>query len=89
MPGSMPLIDDERLLATRAVEGDDSAFETLVDRYLDRTFNVALRMESTGVVGRVQVSEAVVAAAGDSDDFESRGKVAVKGKGEMEVFLLA
>ncbi len=53
------------------------------------TVNVASRMESTGVVGRVQVSEAVVAAAGDGDDFEARGKVAVKGKGEMEVFLLA
>ena len=53
------------------------------------TVNVASRMESTGVVGRVQVSEAIVAAAGDGHDFESRGMVAVKGKGEMEVYLLA
>ena len=44
--------------------------------------------ESTGVPGKIQVTEAVVQAAKGSFIFESRGKVEVKGKGELETFFL-
>jgi class 3 adenylate cyclase len=53
------------------------------------TVNVASRMESMGVSGRVQVTEAVVQAAGPAFAFEDRGLLEVKGKGEMRAFLLA
>ena len=55
VPGSSPLIDDERQLATRASRGDEGAFELLVDRYLERTLRVALRM-----VGNREDAEDVV-----------------------------
>ena len=51
------------------------------------TVNIASRMESTGVAGRIQVTTQVAAAAQDFK-FESRGLIPIKGKGEMEVFLL-
>ena len=52
------------------------------------TVNVASRMESTGMPGRVQVTEAVAVAAADVFDFEDRGLVEVKGKGEMRTFFV-
>jgi len=52
------------------------------------TVNVASRMESSGVPGRVQVSEATVAKLGAHFVLEERGPVAVKGKGEMRAWLL-
>ena len=52
------------------------------------TVNLASRMESTGVPGKIQVTKAVVDLAGDSFEFWSRGRVQVKGKGEMEAFVL-
>ncbi len=52
------------------------------------TVNVASRMESTGVAGRVQVTEAVVAAVGDRYRFSPRDGVVVKGKGAMRTFLV-
>lgn len=53
------------------------------------TVNIASRMESNGIPGRVQVSQEVVEAVGDAFKFESRGPIQVKGKGELEAFLLA
>lgn len=53
------------------------------------TVNTASRMESHGVSGRVQVSRAVADAAPARFAFEPRGPVEVKGKGALEVFLLA
>ena len=54
------------------------------------TVNTASRMESSGEVGQVNVSEAtyelVKSRAGLS--FTSRGKVQAKGKGEMEMFFV-
>lgn len=53
--------------------------------------NLASRMDSTGVPGRIQVSKAVVdslASWNDDFRFESRGRIHVKGKGEMETFLM-
>ncbi len=53
------------------------------------TVNTASRMESTGVPGRVQVSDATAKAIGDALPLEDRGVIQVKGKGEMRTWLLA
>ncbi|MEC9073200.1 MAG: adenylate/guanylate cyclase domain-containing protein, partial [Myxococcota bacterium] len=52
------------------------------------TVNVASRMESSGISGRVQVSESVATRTGTGFVFEERGMVSIKGKGEMRTFLL-
>ena len=52
------------------------------------TVNMASRMESTGIPGRIQVSEAVTKAAAGHFEFEDRGLVEIKGKGEMHTFLV-
>lgn len=49
--------------------------------------NVASRMDSTGVAGRIQIGEDCLEYLKDKYEFESRGKVYVKGKDHMEVFL--
>jgi class 3 adenylate cyclase len=51
--------------------------------------NVASRMESQGVAGRIQVSEAVEAALREEFVFEERGTTEFKGLGEMRTFFLA
>jgi class 3 adenylate cyclase len=53
------------------------------------TVNVASRMESTGIPGRVQVTEAVARVAAEHFEFEDRGLVSVKGKGKMRTFLVS
>ncbi|WP_017303473.1 adenylate/guanylate cyclase domain-containing protein [Spirulina subsalsa] len=50
--------------------------------------NVASRMESHGVVGKIQVTEATYQRLQGLYNFERRGKVEVKGKGEMETYFL-
>ncbi|XP_053682763.1 adenylate cyclase type 9 isoform X1 [Sabethes cyaneus] len=50
--------------------------------------NVASRMDSTGVPGRIQVGSACVPVLSERYNFEPRGKVYVKGKDHMEVYLL-
>jgi class 3 adenylate cyclase len=52
------------------------------------TVNLASRMESTGIPGQVQVTRAVYERLKDKYEFESRGMVQVKGKGEIETWLL-
>jgi len=52
------------------------------------TVNMASRMESTGLPGRVQVTPAVVRGADARFQFEDRGLIQIKGKGEMQTFLL-
>ena len=52
------------------------------------TVNVASRMESTGVTGRIQVSGAVEERLRGRYRLESRGQVDIKGKGMMETFFL-
>jgi len=52
------------------------------------TVNTASRMESHGVPGAVQVSEATYEATRHLFEYEARGEIAVKGKGEMKTFLL-
>jgi adenylate cyclase len=50
--------------------------------------NVASRMESQGVPGRVQVSSAVVDLLGGRYRFEERGEIELKGLGPMRTFFL-
>jgi adenylate cyclase len=52
------------------------------------TVNLASRMESTGVPGRIQVTGDVERRLRDQFALESRGIVDVKGKGPMETFFL-
>ena len=54
------------------------------------TVNTASRMESTGVPGRIQVSEATYEVIRDDSSFvwEERGCVEIKGKGKMKTYLL-
>ena len=55
------------------------------------TVNTASRMESSGEVGQVNISEATYAHVKDVPElsFTSRGKVQAKGKGEMEMYFVA
>lgn len=52
------------------------------------TVNLASRMESLGVPGRVQVTQAVMERLGSSFRTESRGLIEVKGKGPTPTYLL-
>jgi len=52
------------------------------------TVNLASRLESHGVPGRIQVSEAVYARMNERYCFEPRGTIAVKGSGEMSTWFL-
>lgn len=52
------------------------------------TVNAASRMESHGIPGAIQVSEATYEATKDIFDYEPRGTINVKGKGEMKTYLL-
>lgn len=52
------------------------------------TVNTASRMESHGERGRIQVTQAYRDAANDFFEFEPRGIIHVKGKGEMPVHFL-
>ncbi|TND09906.1 MAG: family 3 adenylate cyclase [Bacteroidetes bacterium] len=50
------------------------------------TVNTAARMESSGEVGKVNVSQTTYELVKDKFDFTYRGKVAAKGKGEIEMY---
>jgi adenylate cyclase len=52
------------------------------------TVNTASRMESHGIPGQIQVSKATYECLQDRYDFEARGTIQIKGKGEMQVYLL-
>ena len=52
------------------------------------TVNVASRMESNGVTGYVQISEATRAAIGDAFELEARGPMNIKGKGLMKTWFV-
>lgn len=55
------------------------------------TVNTASRMESNGAVGRVNISRSTYEMLKDDPDlhFESRGKIDVKGKGELEMYFVS
>jgi class 3 adenylate cyclase len=52
------------------------------------TVNTASRMESHGIAGRIQVSEATYRQLCDRYRFEDRGEIEVKGKGRLRAYLL-
>jgi len=52
------------------------------------TVNIASRMESTGVPGQIQVTRSVYERLQGHFDLESRGVIKVKGKGDIETWLL-
>jgi|GEM_PF-68145 len=51
--------------------------------------NIASRMESQGMAGKIQVTAAVYERLQERYVFEERGKIDVKGKGEMTTYWLA
>jgi adenylate cyclase len=53
------------------------------------TVNVASRMESTGVAGRIQVTEIVAESTKEHFAFEERGEIDIKGRGRMRTYLLS
>jgi class 3 adenylate cyclase len=52
------------------------------------TVNVASRMESSGVAGQLQISDATRLAIGDGFRIEARGTIDIKGKGAMDTFFV-
>jgi class 3 adenylate cyclase len=50
--------------------------------------NIASRMESQGIAGVIQVSEATYECLKQQYLFQKRGIIQVKGKGEMTTYLL-
>jgi adenylate cyclase len=52
------------------------------------TVNIASRMESHGLAGVIQVTETTYQLLQDKYEFEERGLIEVKGRGEMATYLL-
>ena len=52
------------------------------------TVNVASRMESHGIPGKIQVTHETYLQIRDSYHLEPRGKIAIKGRGELETYFL-
>ena len=52
------------------------------------TVNTASRMESHGIVGKIQVTEATYQRLQHQYEFEGRGLMTIKGKGQMNTYLL-
>lgn len=52
------------------------------------TVNIASRMESHGIPGRIQVTDTTYECLKDKYLFEKRGAIAIKGKGEMITYWL-
>jgi class 3 adenylate cyclase len=50
--------------------------------------NTASRMESHGLVDQIQVSDSTYQRIRHAFELETRGRIAVKGKGELETYLL-
>ncbi|NVK44505.1 MAG: HAMP domain-containing protein [Oceanospirillaceae bacterium] len=50
--------------------------------------NIASRMESQGMTGRIQVSEATYALLKDDYVFDDRGMIDIRGKGEMHTYVM-
>lgn len=52
------------------------------------TVNTAARMESHGVAGRIQITEATKKLLGSNFDYDARGDIEIKGKGVMTTYLI-
>lgn len=53
------------------------------------TVNTASRMESNGEPGKINISEATQTLVANYFECESRGKIAAKGKGEIDMFFVS
>ncbi|MEO1259788.1 MAG: adenylate/guanylate cyclase domain-containing protein [Bacteroidota bacterium] len=53
------------------------------------TVNIASRMESHGQVGKVNISEKTYELVKDQFDFVDRGKIAIKNKGEINMYFVS
>ena len=53
------------------------------------TVNIASRMESHGIAGKIQVSDATYQLLQDKFVLEKRGNISIKGKGEMTTYFLS
>lgn len=53
------------------------------------TVNLASRMKSHGLAGRIHVSEAVYERVKGHFELEGRGLINIKGKGEIETYLIS
>ena len=53
------------------------------------TVNIASRMESHGVIDEIQVSERTAELIKDDFVLKSRGEITIKGRGSMNVYLVA
>jgi guanylate cyclase len=87
LDGSNPLEMRLGIDAGPAVAGVIGTSKFAYDVYGD-TVNTASRMESTGVINQIQVTERVKDRLATEYEFQTRGTVSVKGKGEIETFLL-
>jgi class 3 adenylate cyclase len=52
------------------------------------TVNIASRMESSGSVGQINISEATHVLISDQYECEARGKIKAKNKGSMDMFFV-
>ncbi|WP_234711060.1 adenylate/guanylate cyclase domain-containing protein [Nostoc punctiforme] len=52
------------------------------------TLNIASRMESQGIVGKIQVTEDIYKSLCNKFLFQKRGEIEVKGKGKMTTYFL-
>ncbi len=52
------------------------------------TVNTASRMESHGMAGRIQTTESIYARLHEKYEFEARGVIHIKGKGDMRTYFL-
>jgi class 3 adenylate cyclase len=53
------------------------------------TVNVASRLEATSLAGRIQISAATAKLLAESFELEPRGRIPIKGRGELETFFVA
>ena len=52
------------------------------------TVNISSRMYSTGIAGKIQVTEDTANKLGEKFEFKYRGQIFVKGKGDMKTYIL-
>ena len=81
----MPSVSPSQFAATSTL---GRCLLALADSVRGDTINTASRMESHGVPGRIQVTQRVHDKLRDQYEFEQRGVITVKGKGDMTTFFL-